>query len=95
MKIKAETPEQYIDGLPDDRKPAIRKLREIILDNLPDGFVETINYGMIGYVVPHSVYPDGYHVDPVQPFPFINIASQKTIRVAWSVFRFLAGTGAS
>ena len=77
MQIKADTPEQYIDQLPDDRKQAISKLRKVILDNLPEGFEETINYGMIGYVVPHSIYPDGYHPDPKLPLPFINIASQK------------------
>ena len=77
MQIKADTPEQYIDQLPDDRKQAISKLRKVILDNLPEGFEETINYGMIGYVIPHSIYPDGYHTDPKQPLPFINIASQK------------------
>ena len=52
-------------------------LRETILQNLPDGFSETISYGMIGYVVPHSVYPGGYHVESLQPLPFIHIASQK------------------
>ena len=77
MQIKADTPEQYIDQLPDDRKQAISKLRKVILDNLPEGFEETINYGMIGYVIPHSIYPDGYHPDPKLPLPFINIASQK------------------
>ncbi len=77
MYIKAETPEDYIDQLPDDRKEAIRKLRKVILENLPEGFVETMGYGMIGYVVPHSIFPDGYHCDPKLPLPFMNIASQK------------------
>jgi len=77
MQLKADTPEHYIDQLPEDRKPVIQKLRKTILDNLPDGFSETISYGMIGYVVPHSVYPAGYHCDPKQPLPFISIASQK------------------
>jgi len=70
--------EQYLDQLPDDRKLAMTNLRETILNNLPEGFVETISYGMIGYVVPHSLYPDGYHADPKMPLPFINIASQKS-----------------
>ncbi len=78
MQLKADTPEHYIDQLPEDRKPVIQKLRKTILDNLPDGFSETISYGMIGYVVPHSVYPAGYHCDPKQPLPFISIASQKS-----------------
>lgn len=77
MISQAETPEQYIKELPADRKHAMQKLRTVILENLPSDFEETISYGMIGYVVPHSVYPDGYHTDPTLPLPFINIASQK------------------
>ena len=77
MQINADSPEHYIEQLPEDRKEPIRKLRQIVLDNLPEGFEEVINYGMIGYVVPHSLYPDGYHADPKQPLPFLNIASQK------------------
>ncbi len=77
MPDKPSTPEQYIEKLPDDRKQAIIKLRKTILDNLPEGFTETIGYGMIAYVVPHSIYPNGYHCDPSLPLPFINIASQK------------------
>ena len=63
--------------MPDDRKLAIGDLRKVILANLPKGFVESMNYGMIGYVVPHLLYPKGYHTDPKQPLPFMNIASQK------------------
>ncbi len=77
MKINASSPEEYIRQLPEDRKAAMEKLRSIIADNLLEDFTETINYGMIGYVVPHSVYPAGYHSDPKQPLPFINIAAQK------------------
>ena len=76
MKIKANSPEKYIDQLPADRKEAIKKLRSTILEHLPEGFEEIMNYGMIGYVVPKSLYPSGYHVDPEQPLPFINIGSQ-------------------
>jgi len=75
MKIK--TVEEYISQVPDDRREAIIKLRETVLKNLPKGFVEEINYGMIGYVVPHSIYPDGYHCSPELPLPFANIANQK------------------
>lgn len=53
------------------------ELRKVIAKNLPKGFSETMAYGMIAYVVPHSLYPDGYHCDPKTPLPFINIASQK------------------
>lgn len=77
MQINAKTPDEYINQLPEERKLVVEKLRKIILENLPAGFVETINYGMIGYVVPHSIYPKGYHCDTKQPLPFINIASQK------------------
>lgn len=77
MRIEAANPEEYLSKLPEDRKDAILKLRKEILKNLPKGFQETINYGMIGYVVPHSIFPGGYHCDPKQPLPFANIASQK------------------
>ncbi len=77
MQSKAEIVEEYLDQVPDERKPYFNKLRETILVNLPEGFAEQMNYGMIGYVVPHSVYPDGYHCDPKVPLPFANIASQK------------------
>ena len=77
MNIRAETPEQYIEQLTDERKIAVSQLRKVILGNIPKGFSETISYGMIGFVVPHSIYPIGYHCDPKQPLPFISIASQK------------------
>jgi len=77
MQIHAKTPEEYIDQLPEDRKEVLNKLREVIKKNLPEGFAEVMAYGMIGYVVPHSVYPSGYHADPKQPLPFMSIASQK------------------
>lgn len=77
MKIEADNPEEYIEQLPEDRKGPIKKLRAVILENLSEGFEETMSYGMIGYVVPHSVYPHGYHVDPSLPLPFMSIASQK------------------
>ncbi len=77
MKIEANSPEQYLERIPEDRKPAMNRLRQTILANIPDGFKEEMSYGMIGYVVPHSVYPPGYHCDPKLPLPFINIASQK------------------
>lgn len=77
MQSKAKTPDEYISNLPDDRKEAISKLREIINKNIPEGFKEEMNYGMIGWVVPHSIYPDGYHTKPTDPLPFMNLASQK------------------
>jgi uncharacterized protein YdhG (YjbR/CyaY superfamily) len=77
MQSKASTPKQYIESLPDERKKVIAELRKVILKNLPKGFSEVMSYGMLGYVVPHSLYPNGYHCDPKLPLPFMNIASQK------------------
>lgn len=72
------TVEQYIDSLPEERKEPIQRIREVVLNNLPEGFEEQLSYGMIGYVVPHSIYPDGYHCDTKLPLPFLNIGSQKS-----------------
>ncbi|MBC7586938.1 MAG: DUF1801 domain-containing protein [Chitinophagaceae bacterium] len=77
MQSKAATVDEYVDELPEERMEAIKKLRKEIKKNLPKGFQETMSYGMIGYVVPHSIYPKGYHCNPKLPLPFINIASQK------------------
>lgn len=77
MRYDANTPDEYISKLPDERKEPFKKLRKTVLDNLPIGFEEVIGYGMPGYVVPHSIYPDGYHCDPNIPLPFVSIASQK------------------
>ncbi len=77
MQSKATTIDEYIASLPIDRKDAITKLRKEIKKNIPKGFEECMSYGMIGYVVPHSLYPDGYHCTPHLPLPFMNIASQK------------------
>lgn len=72
------TPDQYIERLPPDRRKAMSALRGVIAENLPEGFTETIQYGMISWVVPHGRYPAGYHCDPRQPLPFLSIASQKS-----------------
>lgn len=77
MQSDAATVEAYIEALPQDRKEAIVRLRQTILDHLPGGFKETMGYGMIAYVVPHDRYPAGYHCNPATPLPFINLASQK------------------
>lgn len=77
MVIKADTVEDYINQVSDDKKEAIIKLRNIILRNIPKGFHECINYQMISYVVPHSIYPKGYHCDPKLPLPFVSVAAQK------------------
>lgn len=77
MTSKATTPQEYLDQLPEDRKEAVNQLRNVILENLPEGFSEGMNYGMLGYYVPHSIYPAGYHCNPKDPLPFMALASQK------------------
>ncbi len=77
MRIKAESVNDYIAQLPEDRQAAMNKLRKIIKKNLPKGFKEALNYGMPSWVVPHKTYPGGYHCDPKLPLPFLSIASQK------------------
>ncbi len=77
MKYEASTPDEYVAQLPEERKEVLEKLRKVISDNLPKGFEEGINYNMIGYYVPHTIYQAGYHCDPKLPLPFMNIASQK------------------
>jgi hypothetical protein len=77
MQSKAITVNEYLESLPDDRKPIISELRKVILKNLPKGFEETMQYGMISYVVPHKLYPAGYHCNPKDAVPFISLASQK------------------
>ena len=77
MQYKASTPEEYIEQIPEERKKVLIKLREVIKQNLPEGFQEGISYGMIGYAVPHSIYPTGYHCTPELPLPFMSFASQK------------------
>ena len=77
MQSAAKSPQEYLDSLPEDRKSAINKLRKVIKKNLPKGFKEEMSYGMLGFVIPHKLYPPGYHCDPKLPLPFMNIASQK------------------
>ena len=71
--------QQYIEQLEGPRKPEFLELRKVIVDNLPKGFEECIGYGMIGYVVPHSIYPAGYHCTPKLPLPFLNLVMRKDI----------------
>lgn len=76
MKIEKNV-QNYLDALPEDRKDMLNKLRATIAKSIPKGFVETISYGMPSFVVPHSIYPNGYHCKPKEPLPFISYASQK------------------
>lgn len=85
MQSKAATPKQYLEELPEDRKVLVQKLREQILGNLPKGCEEAMSYGMLGYVIPHTVYPAGYHCDPKLPLPFMNLASQKNFIAVYSM----------
>lgn len=77
MTSTATNPDDYIKELPEDGKEAVIKLRSTITINLPKGFKEEMSYGMIGYVVPHEIYPSGYHCNPKLPLPFMSFASQK------------------
>jgi hypothetical protein len=77
MQSKAATVEDYLESLPAQRRDALQAVRKVIKANLGKGFKEGMQYGMIGYCVPHSVYPAGYHCDPKQPLPFATLASQK------------------
>ena len=77
MKSAAKTVEEYLKTLPPDRREAINAVRKVILANLPRGYEECMTYGMIGYVVPHSIYPKGYHCNPKIPLPYANLGSQK------------------
>lgn len=77
MQSKATSPEKYMTELPADRVEAMSTLRDAIRKNLPKGFEETMQYGMLSYVVPHRLYPAGYHCKPTDALPFISLASQK------------------
>lgn len=77
MPITQITVAQYIENLPEERKPAFTKLYETVTESLPPGFAEGMNYGMIGWHVPLDQYPAGYHCTPGSPLPFVNLASQK------------------
>ena len=77
MKSNATTIEAYLAEVPTERQPYFNRLRQTIIDNIPSGFEEQMIYNMIGYVVPKTIYPAGYHCNPDLPLPFVNIASQK------------------
>jgi hypothetical protein len=77
MKSIGKTVEEILTTLPMDRAEYFNKLHDVIVENLPDGFEAAISYGGLGYVVPHTLYPAGYHCKPSEPLPFAGIASQK------------------
>jgi hypothetical protein len=77
MQSSAKTVQEYLKELPAERREAVNAVRGVILANLPKGYEECMSYGMIGYVVPHSIYPKGYQCNPKVPLPFVNLGSQK------------------
>ncbi|PHK33056.1 hypothetical protein VF13_38530 [Nostoc linckia z16] len=77
MQSGAATTQDYFASLPEDRREAMQKLKDTINEHLPEGFTEGMSYGMVTWVVPHSIYPNGYHCNPKQALPFLSIASQK------------------
>ena len=77
MTSNAATVEEYLSGLPADRQAELATVRDVILKHLPEGYEEIMQYGMIGYVVPHSIYPAGYHCDPKQPLNYASLGNQK------------------
>ncbi|HVV55316.1 MAG TPA: DUF1801 domain-containing protein [Mucilaginibacter sp.] len=91
MQSSAKNPDEYVASLPPERREVISKLRGVIIRNLPQGFEETMGYGMLGYVVPHSLYPKGYHCDPKVPLPYINLASQKNFIALYAMPLYSTG----
>lgn len=77
MKATGNSVEEILANVPADRLEPFKKLHEVIVENLPAGFKPGISYGGLGYIIPHSVYPAGYHCKPTEPLPFAGIASQK------------------
>lgn len=89
MQSKATTVAQYLKELPADRRAAIDAVRKVILANVDDRIEEGMQYGMIGYYVPHRVFPNGYHCDPAQPVPYMALASQKQSMSVYMMFAYL------
>jgi hypothetical protein len=77
MNAIGKTVDEILTNLPSDRVEPFNKLHDVIVKNLPKGFEAAISYGGLGYVVPHTLYPAGYHCKPIEPLPFAGIASQK------------------
>ena len=71
------TIESYIKSLPKERKESVNKIITVVEANIPMGYAKILNYNMPSFVIPHSIYPAGYHVTPDLPLPFIGVASQK------------------
>ena len=93
MQSKAVTVQQYLAELPEDRRAALQAVREVMLKNFDRDYEEGMQYGMIGYYVPHRVFPAGYHCDPKQPLPFAGLASQKNHLSLYLMFLYDGGAG--
>jgi len=93
MQSPATTVDAYLASLPDDRRAAISAVRKVILDNLDPAFEEGISYGMIGYCLPHKLYPSGYHCDPKQPLPYAGLASRKDSMSLYMMFLYIGEQG--
>jgi hypothetical protein len=93
MQSKAVTVAQYLDSLPPERRDAIEAVRRVIVDNIDGDIEEGMQYGMLGYYVPHRVFPQGYHCDPAQPVPFAALASQKHYMSLYLMFAYSDGDG--
>ena len=91
MQSKATTVTQYLDELPPDRREAIEAVRRVLLDNIDSDIEEGMQYGMLGYYVPHRVFPKGYHCDPAQPLPYAALASQKGHMSLYLMFAYAEG----
>ena len=91
MRSNSTTPDEYIDSLPDDRRQAVSDIRDTINKNIPRGFKECMLSGMINWVVPHELYPAGYHCDPTQPLGLMGLASQKNYIALYSMCLYGSG----
>ena len=94
MTSSATTVDEYLASLPDDRRAAIQAVRQVVLDNLEGGYQEGMSYGMIGYFVPHSIFPSGYHCNPKDPLPFAGLASQKNYMSLYLMSLYMSSDGA-
>ena len=93
MPSSVSTVDEYLASLPEDRRAAIEAVRQVILANLDGGYAEGMSYGMIGYFVPHTVFPPGYHCNPKDPLPFAGLASQKNHMSLYLMSLYMGGDG--
>lgn len=94
MQSKAKSVADYLAELPAERRAEVQRVRSVILANLDKGFTEMMQYGMIGYAVPHSIYPPGYHCKPEEPLPFAGLAAQKNAYSLYVMALYMAEAGA-